>query len=208
MARYFLTRSSRWASRLRRGRRSGAGDRRGGTLPSGGGSGLGRPGAGGSRRGGRGWGGRRRSRPPLRVVEKLWPGGGGCRGRWWVRRRSLLRGWRGGAGDRVEFLRERLDFGGDGAGGLALQSGQLFADGVHLGAGGGYSDSFGLDLLGQVELLGQVGVGGFDSGVLLDYEGLGDCAAGGGQADCVVAGGAQTPAAPPKGLGGRPLAGA
>ncbi len=75
-------------------------------------------------------------------------------------------------------------------------------------SGGGDSDSFGLDLFGQVELLGQVGVGGFDSGVLLDYEGLGDGAAGGGQADDVAAGGAQRPAAPPKGDGGIPLAGA
>ena len=84
-------------------------------------------------------------------TEEVFFGGG-----WW------------GAGDRVEFLGEGFDFGGDGAGGLALESGQLFADGVHPGSGGGDSDSFGLDLFGQVELLREVGVGGFDSGVLLD----------------------------------------
>ena len=64
----------------------------------------------------------------------------------------------------------------------------MFADGVDLGSGGGDADSLGLDLAREVELGGEVRVGGFDSGVLLDDEGLGQGLAGGGYADGVAGG--------------------
>jgi hypothetical protein len=64
----------------------------------------------------------------------------------------------------------------------------LFADGVDLSSGGRHADSLGLDLAGEVELGGEVGVGGFDSGVFLDDERLGEGLAGGGQADGVAGG--------------------